>query len=119
MLQQKKEIKEIDFHNKLNELQAKIEDYEVIDMEEYMKDKQFKSKCKECSREKAYNKDFCSICNNIKFKTKVSYGVFASGWIVASLASSFFLSTTSMLSIGLTCGTLANLGFKLFDYKII
>jgi len=115
MLQQKTETKEIDFHNKLNELQAKIEDYEVIDMEEYMKERQVKSQCKECSREKAYNKEFCSECNKIKFKTKMSYGVFASGWIAASLTSSFFLPTTSMLSIGLTCGTLANLGFKLIN----
>lgn len=113
MLQHKTETKEIDFHNKLNELQAKIEDYEVIDMEEYMKEKQVKSQCKECSREKAYNKEFCSICNKIKFKEKMSYGVFASGWIIASLSSSFFLPTSTMLSLGLTCGTLANLGFKL------
>ena len=113
MLQQKTEIKEIDFHNKLNEPQAKIEDYEVIDMEEYMKERQVKSQCKECSREKAYHKEFCSICNKIKFKEKMSYGVFASGWIVASLSSSFFLSTSTMLSFGLTVGTLANLGFKL------
>ena len=113
MLQQKKEIKEIDFHNKLNELQAKIEDYEVIDMEEYMKEKQVKSQCKECSREKAYNKDFCSECNSIKFKTKVSYGIFTSGWIVASLTSSFFLPIPSMLSIGLTSGTLANMIYKI------
>lgn len=113
MQQQKTETKEIDFHIKLNELQAKIEDYEVIDMEEYMKEKRVKSQCKECSKEKAYNKDFCSECNQIKFKTKLSYGIFASGWLVASLSSSFFLPVTSMLSVGLTCGTLANLGFKL------
>lgn len=115
MQQQKTETKEIDFHNKLNELQAKIEDYEVIDIEDYMKEKRVKSQCKECSREKAYNKDFCSECNNIKFKERISYGVFASGWIAASLASSFFLPVTSMLSIGLTCGTLSNLVYKLIS----
>jgi hypothetical protein len=115
MNQNKIQIKEVDFHIKLNELQAKIEDYEVLDMDEYMKEKQVKSKCKECSREKAYNKDFCSICNKIKFKTKVSYAIFTTGWLSASLISSFFFSTSTIISFGLSSGTLLNLTYQAFN----
>jgi hypothetical protein len=91
MLQQHK-TKEIDFHNKLNELQAKIEDYEVLDIDDYINEKRVKSYCKDCGKEKNYNKFFCKDCENIRFKSKVNYGLFTTGWIGASLTSSFYFS---------------------------
>jgi hypothetical protein len=114
MLQQHK-TKEIDFHNKLNELQSKIEDFEVIDIDEYMYEKRVKTYCKDCGKEKNYNKDFCKICNNLRFKSKINYGIFTSGWISASLGCSFYFPTASMLSFGLCSGTLLSLTYQAYN----
>jgi hypothetical protein len=95
MLQQHK-TKEIDFHNKLNELQAKIEDYEVIDIDEYIN-------------------EFCKDCNDIRFKSKVNYGLFTSGWISASIGCSFYFPTASILSVGLSAGTLISLSYQAYN----
>lgn len=113
-MEQQYKIKEIDFHIKLNELQAKIEDYEVLDIEEYIIENRIKTYCKECSKEKFYNKDFCEECNKLKFEKKIGYGIFTSGWITASIVSSFFFSSTTVLSVGLSTGTLLNLTYNLF-----
>jgi hypothetical protein len=114
MIQQHK-TKEIDFHNKLNEIQAKIEDYEVIDIDEYINEKRVKSYCKDCGKEKNYAKDFCIKCNDIRFKSKVNYSLFTTGWVIASLASSFYFPTSTMISVGLTAGTLLSLSYQTYN----
>ena len=114
MLQQHK-TKEIDFHNKLNELQAKIEDYEVLDIDDYINEKRVKSYCKDCGKEKNYNKFFCKDCENIRFKSKVNYGLFTSGWISASIGCSFYFPTASILSVGLSAGTLISLSYQAYN----
>lgn len=115
MIQQESKNKEIDFHNKLNEIQAKIEDYEVLDIDEYMNENRVKSHCKDCGKEKTYNKKLCKECNNLKIKSKINYGLFTSGWISASLACSFFFSTTTILSFGLSSGTLLSLTYQCYN----
>jgi hypothetical protein len=114
MIQQHK-TKEIDFHNKLNELQTKIEDFEVIDINEYILEKRVKSYCKDCGKEKNYTKDFCNTCNNIRFKSKINYGLFTTGWVTASLACSFFFPTATILSFGLCSGTLVSLTYQSYN----
>ena len=109
---------EINVHNKLNKLQAKIEEYEIFDMDEYINCNRIKSYCKECSREKLESKNLCKICNKEHFKTKLSYGIFTTGWIGSSIISVFFLSNYTTISFGLSCGTLLNLGFKLLNPDI-
>lgn len=109
---------EINIHNKLNKLQAKIEEHETFDMDEYINNNQIKSYCKECSREKLHSKEFCKICSKEKFKNRVSYGIFTSGWIGASIISVFFFQNTTTFSFGLTAGTLLNLGFKILNPDI-
>jgi hypothetical protein len=114
----KSQDEEINVHNKLNKLQEKIEEYEIFDMDEYIYNNRIKSYCKECSRGKLESKELCKICSKEKFKTKLDYGIFTSGWIGASIVSVFFLSNYTTISFGLSCGTLLNLGFKFLNPDI-
>ncbi len=97
--------KEILDHNKLNELQKRLEDFEVIDLEEY----KVKSYCKNCANEKSKEKEACKACLKQNFKEKVKFSIFTGGWVVGSVISLFFVSNYSVVSFGLASGTLLKL----------
>jgi hypothetical protein len=94
--------KEILDHNKLNELQKRLEDFEVIDLEDY----KIKSYCKNCANEKSKTKEACKKCLKENFEEKIKFSVFTSGWVIGSLISLFLVSNYSVVSFGLTSGTL-------------
>ena len=101
--------KELLDHDKLNELQIRLEKFQVIDLEEECK---INSYCKNCAQEKF--KELCKKCTKIDFKTKVEYGIFASGWLTGSIISIFFFENAAVISIGLCLGSISNLFYKVF-----
>lgn len=104
--------KELLDHAKLNELQSRLEKFQVIDLEEECK---VNSYCKNCANEKPKFKELCKNCNNREFKSKMEYGIFTSGWITGSIISVFFMENAPVVSFGLCCGTIINLIYKVFQ----
>ena len=102
--------KEILDHDKLNELQRRLEDFEVIDLEEY----KVKSYCKNCANEKSKSKEACKTCLQESFKSKINFSLFTGGWVVGSLISLFFVNNYSVVSFGLASGNIINLLNKIY-----
>jgi len=101
-IQKSKEILE---HKKLNEIQKRLEDFEIIDLEEY----KIKSYCKKCANEKSKEKEACKNCLQESFKEKLKLSFFASGWIIGSVISLFFTNNYTVVSFGLASGNILNL----------
>jgi hypothetical protein len=100
--------KEILDHNKLNELQKRLEEFEVIDLEDY----KIKSYCKNCSNEKSKCEEACKKCMKDNFKNKLNYSFFTGGWVVGSLISLFLVDNYSIISFGLASGNIVNFLYK-------
>jgi hypothetical protein len=103
--------KEVLDHDKLNELQSRLEKFQTIDLEEECK---VNSYCKFCALEKPKFKEICKNCTKLEFNTKVEYGIFASGWLTGSIISIFFFENAPVISIGLCLGSISNLFYKVF-----